>query len=647
MAITALHDIYVSFGPAVVLEDLHWEIQRGEKVGLVGANGSGKTTIFRLLMGEMQPQIGKVTRSRGLQIAYLPQEPQLDSSATVLEEVNRSFENVQRLEQRLAEVGHLIAEHHDSEQGEELMAEYDELHHRLEAAGGYRYETLVKEVLGGLGFQPDQYDLPIDVLSGGQKCRVALAKLLLQEADLLLLDEPTNHLDIEATRFLEIFLADYHGAAVIVSHDRYLLDQVAEKIADLDHKKINVYPCSYSDYAEAKRIRELTAQREYEKQQEWIRHQREYAERVKADKSRAKQSRGRLRYLDRMEKQGKVLDQPHAKKRHMALNFTPTRRGGEMVLRCEHMGKAYGDLVLFDDFNLEIRRGQKIGIIGPNGVGKTTLLKMAMQREQPDTGQIRLFENLQVGYYDQELSDLNTEHTIIEEIEPDHRGPMEGTIRSFLARFLFTGEDVFKTVGDLSGGEQSRVALAKLVWQNPQVLILDEPTNHLDIPGKEVLEEALINYEGAILLVSHDRYFLDRVINELLVLPEPGRYEVLEGNWSTYEEKLAREEAARKAAAEQAKIEARQARRKQARKKSSSSSEAEDESPYARWSTNRLEETIIEKEEQLDEIEQQFANPDVYRDAEQAKTLREQANALREELSQLNQAWEARAGASD
>ncbi len=641
MSIVRLQNVHIDFGGQTVLDALDWNIQRGEKVGLVGPNGSGKTTLFKLMLGELAPQIGTVTRTRGLQAAYLPQEPTLDSSRSLFDEVSSTFDNVRQLEERVAEVAQLISEHHGTDAEAELMAEYDELTHRLEAAGGYQYEVTLKEVLGGLGFSPGDFDLPISALSGGQKCRAALAKLLLQEADLLLLDEPTNHLDIDATRFLEKFLAGYHGAAVIVSHDRYLLDRVVDKIADLDQRQVTVYPCAYSDFAEAKRVRLETLQREYVKQREWMHHQKEYADRVKADKSRSAQARGRLKALDRLERSGNLIEQPLATRRKIALDFKPDRRAGDMVLRAVNLRKAYGDVVLFNDFNLEIFRGEKIGIIGPNGVGKTTLLKMAMKRVPADAGEVRLFENLQVGYYDQEHSDLNEDVSIIDEIESHRPGRVETEVRSFLARFLFIGEDVYKRVGNLSGGEQSRVVLAKLMWRKPQVLILDEPTNHLDIPAREALEDALIGYDGAILLVSHDRYFLDRVVNELLVLPERARYELIPGNWSTYEAKRSADDAARRAAEEEARREVRDANRKRGSKRKSGGSRANDDGPYARWSIHSVEEAIIEHEQRLADLDMQFADPAVYKDAERSRTLQADAAALRAEIARLNAAWEA------
>jgi ATP-binding cassette subfamily F protein 3 len=645
MAIVSFQDVHFGFEGQVLFEGLDWTIHRGEKVGLVGPNGSGKTTLFRLILGQMKPTIGAIARNRELRIAYLPQEPQLDSSNTLLAEVATTFDHLQELEHRLAEVAQRLADHHDTNQYEDLLAEYEELQHRLESAGGYRYETLVKMVLGGLGFKPDSYDLPISALSGGQKCRAALAQMLLQEADLLLLDEPTNHLDIEATRFLENFLAEYEGGAIVVSHDRYLLDRVVGKIADLGRRQITVYPCAYSDYAESKLTRQLTAEREFTKQQEWLHHQREYAERVKADKSRARQAAGRLKHVDRLEREGEVLGQPTHMRRKMAIRLMPTRRAGEMVLRCTGVRKAYDEVVLFDNFDLEVYRGEKIGIIGPNGVGKSTLLKMAMRQLDPDVGEVRLFENLEVGYYDQEHAGLNTEHRVIDVIVERPTGPLEARIRSFLARFLFMGDDVYKRVGDLSGGEQSRALLAKLVWNNPQVLILDEPTNHLDIPAREALEESLIEYEGAILLVSHDRYFLDRVVNRLLVLPERGKFEVMIGNWSTYEQRVAERERTKLAAEEEARKQARRDARLRARQtvKRTPPTSEEPASPWASWSVGRLEEEIIDREEKLAQSEAMFADPAVYRDAERARGLRAEVESLRGELEALNAEWERRA----
>ena len=645
MGIVTFQDVHFEYDARTVVHELTWTIQRGEKIGLVGPNGAGKTTLFRLILGQLKPQIGTVTRSRGLQIGYLPQEPELDTSNTLFAEVSSTFDNLRRLEERVAEVAQLIAEHHETDQADDLMEEYDELQARLESAGGYDYEVLVSEVLGGLGFSTADYDLPISALSGGQKCRAALARLLLQEADLLLLDEPTNHLDIEATRFLERFLAGYHGSVILISHDRFLLDRVVDKIADLEDQRVTVYPCGYSDFIETKRIRQLTAEREFAKQQEWLRKQQDFIDRNRANAATARRARGRARLLDRLHESGRILDRPKQFKRKMAIDFAPPpRRNVDRVLVAENVRKAFGETVLFDELEFTIYRGEKVGIIGPNGVGKTTLLKMAVGLIPPDSGRIAFNEKLQVGYYDQEHSGLNEANRIIDEIEPGVTGPREGEIRSFLARFLFRGDDVYKRVGDLSGGEQSRVSLAKLVWQNPHVLVLDEPTNHLDIPAREVLEEALLAFEGAIVLVSHDRYFLDRVVNRLLVLPRRGEHELMSGNWSSYEEIASMREAAERAAAEIARGTERRSRKgSAARQRPPAGGPAAPVSPYARWSIERLEAEIIEREEKLAGVEAQFADPNVCRDPEKVKSLQAEAAALRTELTALNTEWETRA----
>jgi len=633
----------VEFGGSTLFADISFVINEKDRIALMGKNGAGKSTLLKILAGAREPSRGKISAPKDTVIAYLPQHLMTEDGRTVFEETAQAFSHLHEMESEIEAINKELETRtdYDSEEYYALIERVSVLSEKFYSIEETNYDADIEKTLLGLGFKREDFNRQTSDFSGGWRMRIELAKLLLKKPDVILLDEPTNHLDIEATRFLEKFLAGYHGAAVIVSHDRYLLDRVVDKIADLDERKIIVYPCAYSDYAEAKRIRLLTAEREYEKQKEWIDHQREYAERVKADKSRAKQARGRLLYLDRMENEGRVLDRPVAARRRMAIQFTPSRRAGDMVMRCERVRKAYGDVVLFDDFNLEIYRGEKIGIVGPNGVGKTTLLKMALRLVPPDAGEVRLYENLQVGYYDQEHADLDERHNVLEAVDPSASGPQQGELRSFLAKFLFQGNDVFKPVGMLSGGEQSRVVLARLVYANPQVLILDEPTNHLDIPSKEVLEDALIAYEGAILLVSHDRYFLDRVVNKLLVLPERGRYDVMTGNWSTYEARLNDEEIRRKAEQVAARKQERRNIRYSGRRTGRPDAQDND-SPYASWSLGQLEDAIIEREEQLANLEMQFADPAVYRDADKARMLRGESERLRAELAEINAEWERR-----
>jgi ATP-binding cassette subfamily F protein 3 len=637
MAIVTLQDVFKEFDGQAVLVGVSLTLHPGEKIALVGANGAGKTTVFRLIIGDLQPDTGTVTRSRQLRIAFLPQTPQLDSQRSLIEEVGEAFRPLRRMEEQLQSLAHQIARHHDAEHLPRLMNDYDRLTACFEAAGGYSADTRLREVLGGLGFAPDDYGRPVGEFSGGQKCRAALAKLLLQDADLLLLDEPTNHLDLEAMSWLEKFLAAYRGSVVVVSHDRYLLDRVTTKTIELEAGKATTFGCAYSDYAEAKRLRLLAEWRAYEQQSAWLAHQREYAERVKADKSRAGQASGRRAYIQRMQREGRLLDRPPTRRQKMHLALRTAGRG-EMVLRCESLGKRFGDKALFDGFDLEMTRGEKIGVIGPNGVGKTTLLRMLLGQVAPDAGAARLFENLRVGHFDQELADLDRQATVLDTVRAVRSDLSEQEARAFLARFLFRGDDVFKQVGGLSGGEQSRVALAKLVLAEPDVLLLDEPTNHLDIPSREVLERALQEYPGSILLISHDRYLLDHVVRRLIVMEPGGRHQVFAGNYSAYvrwREQMAEEQSAD--------LPTPRARPK----RPAARSETAPPDEWAEYDLEELEARIIEREEQLQELVAAFGQADVHRDGDRARDLQQRYHALRAELDSLNAAWERRVDRED
>ncbi len=637
MSAILLQNIHKSFAGHDVLRDVSLSLHKGEKVGLVGANGSGKTTLFKLIVGREFPDQGTITRSRGTSVGYLPQEPDIPMGKRLIDAVGDVFEDRRRMEAELVELSAAIAEAHGTPDEADLTARYDRLRARFEAAGAYDFEVRMKEILGGLGFAPAEYDQPVQTLSGGQKCRASLARLLMTDADMLLLDEPTNHLDIDATRWLEKFLANYAGGAVIISHDRYLLDRVVSKIIEVEKHGVMVYPTNYTHFAEAKRIRQLQAVRDYQKQSEWIAHQEDYINRVRYAKDSAKQARARRKLLDNMKARGQILDKPKGEKSEIKLRFKPHDKAGDMVLRVEGARKAFGDLEIIRDLDFEMTGGEKVGIIGPNGVGKTTLLRMLLRQIAPDAGTVRLYENLSVGYYDQEHRDLDGSLSVIECVRQVRPETSEAAARSYLALFLFRGDEVFKRVGSLSGGEQSRVLLARLVWQNPQVLVLDEPTNHLDIPAREALEEALTLYTGSILMVSHDRYFLDRVAERLLVLPERGRHEEVDGNWSTYAEILAkREEAARLEEGRRRDEEraAREARERAAGAKKKSRSK------YATQRIEELEAAIIDREARVKAIEEKFGDPAFMKDQSALRALHVEYDALREELSDLNRRWE-------
>lgn len=640
MSAVTLQNVVKGFAGQTVLDDITLTLYKGEKVGLVGVNGSGKTTLFKLIVGVEQPDMGTVTKTRGLTVGYLPQEPDLPADGKLIDVVGEAVAGQRQLEAELQALSKRIAEAHGGAEEPELLQKYDRLHAEFEARGGYSYEIRIREVLGGLGFAPVEYQQRVGALSGGQKCRASLARMLLIGADLLLLDEPTNHLDIDATRWLEKYLANYDGGAVIISHDRYLLDRVVKKIIEVENRGVETYPTNYTNFAEAKRIRQLNAAREYEKQQEWIAHQKDYIDRVRYAKDSAKQARARQKLLANMEERGEILDKPDQLKAKMKLRFAEQRKGGDMVVRVEGAAKSFGDIHLIRNLDFEMTVGEKVGIIGPNGVGKTTLLRMLLGQVAPDAGRVRLFENLSVGYYDQEHRDLDPALSVIETVRLVRPDASEGEARKFLALFLFRKDDVFKRVGTLSGGEQSRVLLARLVWRNPQVLVLDEPTNHLDIQAREALEEALLDYAGSILMVSHDRYFLDKIATRLLVLSARTEHEIVDGNWSDYSALVEAREAERERETERVKAERRQAR-EEAERRAAATKPKKSRSKYAGQRIEEIESQIISRESRVKEIEELFADPAMMKDTSKLKALHVEYDALREELIELNAKWES------
>ncbi len=632
MAAVVLQNVTRQFGSKVVLDRITLEIHSGQTVGLVGVNGAGKTTLFRLIAGDLEPDMGTVTRSRGLKIGYLEQEPRLDSSRTLYEEVGEAFADLLALERKLHDLSDKIATHHDDPRLPELMAEYDRRHARFEVGGGHHLEVRLNEVLGGLGFTERDYRLPVAALSGGQKCRAALAKMLLQDRQLLLLDEPTNHLDIDATRWLEKFLTGHHGGAVIISHDRYLLDRLADRVIEVENRAVSSYPGNYSNYTATKERRLLTQARRFAQDQAYIHKERDFIARHKAGQ-RSKEARGRLGHLERRIAAGEfVLEQPTTTRRSK-ISFTAARPGGQMVLRCAEVAKRYGENTLFENLTFEVARGQRLGITGPNGTGKTTLLKLAMRQVEPNAGVVRLYENLRVGYYDQEHADLDRSMTVLESVRSGRPDLTEQAARSFLGRFLFSGEAVFKPLEKCSGGEQSRVRLALLILAEPQVLILDEPTNHLDIPAREALEEALTDYDGTIIVVSHDRYFLDRVVERLLVL-ERGRHRLFPGNYTAYIEALEAEKARAEADAPAA---GTPLGKKKGRPRGSD--QVAKSSRYDAMSIEQLEELIIEWEARIDALNARFADGSVYRDPEAPRRLQAELETARAELTEIEAQW--------
>ena len=546
MSLVRLDQVTKSYDPYLILDEVSLSVEHGDRIGLIGKNGTGKTTLIEIIAGVIEDFKGNTSYAKRLQIGYLSQEPNLEADCSLWQEMFKVFQERRDLEDEMLLLSERMAEDLD------LLDKYAQLQERHDRMGGYDYEYQTNRTLGGLGFHDSDFNLKIGVLSGGQKSRAALAKLLLEDPDLLLLDEPTNHLDIKAIEWLENFLnAEYQGAVIIVSHDRYFLDRVTRKIVELRNHKLKEYPGNYTRHLEIRQTERIAQEREHKKQQRHIAHEEDFIRRNMAGQ-RTREAQGRQKLLDRLER----VEKPETFEKTIKLRFTPDVRGGNDILRGQGLGKRYGDKQIFEDVNLEVYRQDVVGIIGPNGVGKTTLFRMILGNELPTSGELKVGHNLHFGYYDQELAGLNLDNTIIDEIWELRPAQKQGEIRSFLGRFLFSEDEVFKWISDLSGGEQSRVMLAKLLLENANVLLLDEPTNHLDIPSREVLEEALAEYPATIFMISHDRYFLNKLVNKLLVF-ENGTAKLFIGTYAEYEAHV-REQ---KRIAMQAKEEAEKARK--------------------------------------------------------------------------------------
>lgn len=514
--ILACNSVQKAFNDDVVLKNVSFHIEDQEKVALIGNNGAGKTTLFRIITGDTVADHGEVFLAKNATMGYLSQNFNFDGSATVYEVLLDVFKEVIELEQKL----HVMADEIARTHSESLTHTYDTLRMTFEAKKGYEYKSLVKGVLKGLGFDSDIYDKPISILSGGQKTRVALAKLLLEEPDLLLLDEPTNHLDIAATEWLENYLRSYKGAVLIISHDRYFLDKVATKIIHLEFGKSHVYHGNYSYYIlESSKFYEQ-AMHAYEKQQQEIDRQKSIIAKLRQfnrEKS-IKRARSREKLLEKKE----VMDVPMIDNKPMNLILSPRIESGNDVLFVKDLSKSFPDASLFSNICFDIKKGDKIAIVGPNGVGKTTLFKMIMGDSPITGGSITEGTNVLLGYYDQEHATLDSSLTLFDELHNAFPDLTNGHIRNVLAAFLFTGDEVFKTIDTLSGGEKGRVALAKMMLSKANFLLLDEPTNHLDMMSKEVLENALNQYEGTLLYVSHDRYFINQTATKVLEMQKDG-----------------------------------------------------------------------------------------------------------------------------
>ncbi len=648
MPIVTLKEIHISFGPRVIFDRLDLKIYPAEKVGLVGPNGCGKTTLLKMILGILPPDIGQIHQRKALRLGYLPQEPVFSGEKTVLEELHSSAQEILDLQKRLHDSAHTLS----GLSGGELksaMRQYDRLSGEFEIMGGYKYETRIKEIAAGLGLEEKHYSLKTTQLSGGQLSRLGLAKVLLADAGLLLLDEPTNHLDWDATLWLEKFLRNYGGAALIVSHDRFLLDRLVCKIVEIRDRKADVFTGNYSTYRQEKEKRDLEMGRQYEQRLEFIEKTRDFVVRNINRKGTKKVAQGRQTRLDNLLKNNPdFLEKPkHA--RELSFKFAEAKNRGkrvDTVVACKNLAMCFGKLTLFENMSFEIFTGERTGIIGPNGMGKTTLLKLALGQIQPTSGLVVLKKSLSVGYLDQAGAELNPENTVLEEAALVFPEMLPEQMRRRLGAFLFVKDDVFKKVADLSGGERNRLALCKLVLSAPEVLILDEPTNHLDIPSIEALENAIRDFAGTIIVVSHDRFFLDSIARRLIVLgadelgkTSPGRFEFINGSFSRYAELL--EERALKQEANPQAEKTKRPRQDKPRKAA-----PPELKQFNIWPVEKIEKTIEETEAAIKKLHESFGEEKVYKDYKLLAQVQNQVKEKEQYLELLYRAYELKTSSS-
>ena len=519
-----------AFGDNTVLSDVTFLINDHEKVALIGRNGAGKTTLFRIIMGEMSADEGTCTLAKDTRIGYLAQHQELSGELSIFEEVRAVKSHVWAMETRMRDLEEAM-KHASGDELDTMYREYGSVSHAYEQANGYAAESEVLGVMRGLGFDENDWDKKVNVLSGGQKTRVALAKLLLESPDILLLDEPTNHLDLNSVAWLETFLANYRGAVLIVSHDRYFLNKIVSKVVEIDHTKSMVFEGNYDEFAAKKAMIREAERKAYEKQQAEIRHQEEVIAKLRSfgREKQIKRAESRVKMLEKMDR----LDRPVEEERGMYLHLTPRMESGNDVLILSDLAKSYGSQELFSGLDLLIRKGEKVALLGDNGTGKTTLLKIVRGLVTPDKGTVRFGAKVCVGYYDQEQQNFKEENTLFDEISDAYPAMSNTEIRNTLAAFCFIGDEVYQPIYSLSGGERGRLSLAKLMLSEANFLLLDEPTNHLDIIGREILEDAIRAYKGTVFYVSHDRYFVNRTATRVLELTH-SRILSYDGNYDDY-----------------------------------------------------------------------------------------------------------------
>ena len=646
MIVLSANNLTKTYGTDVIIEKASFHMNDGDKVGIIGRNGAGKTTLLNMLTGQLSCDEGEFFVSQNIRIGYLKQRDNFNSERTVMEEIEGIFSGLAKLEEEITRLSDEVAANpHDMRRIEKL----DELQHRFDREGGYTYKSEIIGILNSMAFGESFYNKKISSLSGGERTRLALAALLLEKPDILLLDEPTNHLDIGTLKWLEQYLSAYKGTVMIVSHDRYFLDQTVNRIFEVENHKVYCYEGKYSDYAAQKKLRRETELRAYNNQQREIARQEEMIRRMKQHGTEhlAKRAASREKRLDMIER----LERPESEMGKMKIHFRQNFQSGSDVILAEDLEKCFGwgqnRRELFRNVNLDIKRGERICIVGPNGVGKTTLLRVLLGELPPTAGYLKIGHNVAFGYYDQGQLLLNDSNTVLEELKDSYRLYTDTEMRSILGRFLFQGDEVFLPVGSLSGGEKARLSLLKLMLSGANTLILDEPTNHLDIESKEVFEEALLEFPGTVIVVSHDRYFLQRIPTRILELTHDGAVEYL-GKYDYYLEKKAQGISGKKylnrmqeenahtdsAANKNADIETLSAAEQRRLNK-----EREAEERRRARQSEKLEQEISELEEKIAEIEQEICKPENMTDYELLGSLSKQREEAQERLSAAYDEW--------
>ena len=639
--ILSCNNITKTFGTDTILSDCSFHIEEREKAAIVGPNGAGKSTLLKIILGRLPADDGTVTISKDKTLGYLAQHQNLSSDGTIYDELLSVKKDIIALEEKIRETEQQM-KNATGEQLDTLLDQYTKMNHQFELENGYAYQSEIVGVLKGLGFTEDDFSLPVNTLSGGQKTRVALGKLLLSKPDIILLDEPTNHLDMESIRWLENYLLGYNGSVIIVAHDRYFLDRIVTKIIEIENTHVTVFSGNYTAYADKKKILRNMQLKEYLNQQREIKHQQEVITKLKQfnrEKS-IKRAESREKMLDKLE----VVDKPAEINDKMNIELNPSVISGNDVLSVSHLSKAFDDNTLFTDISFDIKRGERVALIGNNGTGKTTILKIINDILPADSGEIKLGSKVTIGYYDQEHHVLDPDKTLFDELQDAYPDLNNTQIRNTLAAFLFTNDDVFKYIRDLSGGERGRVSLAKLMLSNANFLILDEPTNHLDMVSKEILENALNSYTGTVLYVSHDRYFINTTATRIIELVGQTTVNYI-GNYDYYIEKKDALTAAALAGKPADSSSAVSAAQKNAQKESAKADwkQSKEEQALLKKKKNELkktEERITVIEDRLKAIEEESALPEVCTDTARLLELHKESTKLSEELDTLYEKWE-------